>query len=82
VPQLTFITVVDLETAPNQFFLIRDEGDPAMDDSSFVWCGRALGWLPNNKTTFNYRVWYPSLELAAEAACEYVKWPVQNVESK
>jgi hypothetical protein len=62
--------------APGQHVLVRYDG---MDsENRFFWCGRALGWLPANKTTKLHHQLFPSIELAQQAADQYVTWPVNE----
>lgn len=71
---LSLVAISCPRWAPDKYVLLR--ADWRASGIAFVWCGRALGWLPSNTTTRMYHVLYGSMEEAQEAADEYIHWPL------
>ena len=74
-PNLSIVTVAEIVKDPGQFVLVRN--DP-QTSGEFIWCGRALGWMPFGATARVHRYCFPSVEAAVQAADECVKHPLPS----
>lgn len=69
------VYVCQFEAPPHHYFLLRI--DPPDGDWS-VWCGRSMGWRPQETTSHVFFKQFPTLEAAEEASDKHIKLPVQE----
>jgi hypothetical protein len=69
------IAGVEPPDAPGKVCLLRRDGEQG---DTFIWCGRALGWLPFDAIGRLHRVDFTTEEAAFAAAQQFGKWPLQE----
>lgn len=72
---LSTITIAEPRDARGKLVLLRSDFP---NDTCYVWCGHAMGWLPNGALTASHRAEYTTMRKARKAARVAVLQPCRQ----